>query len=164
MEVWWSFLFSSQILFAIKQLRGWTASKRSKSFSATLIFFLFLQTKPSFCRLFAWSQIDFSAIHSCFNLWISTYILILQKTSEKNSCFCLCSFCFLGRIYNSSCRGRPHRWICNDIGRNSLLGNGKNSKIFNKEFPCHSTFLYAFCLRLLGPCVRLWPVCFIKIR
>jgi hypothetical protein len=27
-----------------------------------LIFFLFLQTKPSFCRLFAWSHLDFSAI------------------------------------------------------------------------------------------------------
>jgi hypothetical protein len=27
-----------------------------------LIFFLFIQTKPSFCRRFAWSQLDFSAI------------------------------------------------------------------------------------------------------
>jgi hypothetical protein len=27
-----------------------------------LIFFLFLQTKPSFCRKFAWSQQDFSAV------------------------------------------------------------------------------------------------------
>ncbi len=27
-----------------------------------LIFFLFLLTKPSFCRMFAWSQLDFSAI------------------------------------------------------------------------------------------------------
>ncbi len=27
-----------------------------------LIFFLFLQTKPSFFRMFAWSQLDFSAI------------------------------------------------------------------------------------------------------
>jgi hypothetical protein len=26
-----------------------------------LIFFLFLQTKPSFSRLFAWSQLDISA-------------------------------------------------------------------------------------------------------
>jgi hypothetical protein len=25
-------------------------------------FLLFLQTKPSFCRMFAWSQLDFSAI------------------------------------------------------------------------------------------------------
>jgi hypothetical protein len=28
----------------------------------TVIFFLFLQTKPCFCRLFAWSQLDISAI------------------------------------------------------------------------------------------------------
>jgi hypothetical protein len=28
----------------------------------TVIFFIFLQTKPCFCRLFAWSQLDFSAI------------------------------------------------------------------------------------------------------
>ncbi len=27
-----------------------------------LIFFLILQTKPSFCRLFAWSQLGFPAI------------------------------------------------------------------------------------------------------
>jgi len=27
-----------------------------------LIFFLFFQTKASFCRMFAWSQLDFSAI------------------------------------------------------------------------------------------------------
>jgi hypothetical protein len=26
------------------------------------IFFLFLQTKPSFCQMFAWPQLDFSAI------------------------------------------------------------------------------------------------------
>jgi len=115
-----------------------------------LIFFLFLQTKPSFCRLFAWSQQDFSAIPvsiSAVSLRrLSTYILLdfkvtkwaisslthssnpfqvniaknkiktgREKTSEKRyikflsfhlcvvtkllapSCFCLYSFCFLGR-------------------------------------------------------------------
>jgi uncharacterized membrane protein len=46
-----------------------------------LIFFLFLQTKPSFCRLFAWSQLDFSAIPvsiSAVSLRsLPTYILML---------------------------------------------------------------------------------------
>jgi hypothetical protein len=45
-----------------------------------LIFFLFLQTKPCFCRLFAWSQLDFSAIPvsiSAVSLRrITTYILL----------------------------------------------------------------------------------------
>jgi hypothetical protein len=52
------------------------------------------------------------------------------------SCFCLCSFCFWGEVYNS--------WILNDIGRNSLLGNKKKiAKFLMRTFTCRSTFLYA---------------------
>ncbi len=35
---------------------------KGKSLIIWLIFFLFLQTKPSFCGMFAWSHLDFSAI------------------------------------------------------------------------------------------------------
>jgi len=34
-----------------------------------LIFFLFHQTKPCYCRLFAWSQLDFSAIPVSISGW-----------------------------------------------------------------------------------------------
>ncbi len=112
--------------------------KQKKSLIILLIFFLFLQTKPSFCCMFAWSQLDFSAIP------VSIFAVSLtgrqtwqnenrkrnlqriqnvqegkRKTSEKeaSSCFCLCSLCFWGEVSNS--------WILNDFGRNFLLGSGK---------------------------------------
>jgi hypothetical protein len=45
--------------------------------SKSKIFFLFLQTKPSFCRLFAWSQLDFSAIPvSISAVSLEGYILV----------------------------------------------------------------------------------------
>ncbi len=51
------------------------------------------------------------------------------------SCFCLCFLCFWGEVSMS--------WILNDIGRNSLLGNGKKlAKFLKRTFTCRSTFLY----------------------
>ncbi len=51
-----------------------------------MIFFLFLQTKPSFCRMYAWSQLDFSAIPvsiSAVSLRrLSTYIFFDFKIAK----------------------------------------------------------------------------------
>jgi hypothetical protein len=51
-----------------------------------LIFFLFLQTKPCFCRLFAWSQLDFSAnpvfISAVSSRRLTTYLLLDFKVSN----------------------------------------------------------------------------------
>jgi hypothetical protein len=102
-----------------------------------LIFFLFLQTKPSFFRLFAWFQLNFSVIpvsisavsltgrqtwQNVNSKWRLQRIQNVQEEKrhqkkETTSCFCLFSFCFWGEISNS--------WILNDIGRNFLLGSRK---------------------------------------
>ena len=50
--------------------------KQKQSLIIWLIFFLFLQTKPSFCRLFAWSRLDFSAIPVSFSAVSLGYTLI----------------------------------------------------------------------------------------
>jgi hypothetical protein len=51
-----------------------------------LIFFLFLQTKPCFCRLVAWSQLEFSAIPvsiSAVSLGrLTTYMLLDLKVAK----------------------------------------------------------------------------------
>ncbi len=120
-----------------------------------LIFFLFLQTKPSFCLMFAWSQPDFSAIPvsiSAVSLTSSqTWQTVnckrrLQRIQnvqegkrhqkkETSSCFFLCSFWFWGVVSDS--------WILNDIGRIFSLGNWKKiAKCLMRIFTCRSTFLY----------------------
>jgi hypothetical protein len=57
--------------------------KKKYSLIIWLIFFLFIQTKPSFCRLIAWSQLDFSTIPVSFSAVslrrLSTYMLILIR-------------------------------------------------------------------------------------
>ncbi len=87
--------------------------------------------------MFAWSQLDFSAIPVSISAVSLTSIQTMQNVSSKrrfqriqnvqewkkhqkketSSCICLCSFCFWGEVSNS--------WILNEIGRNFLLGNGK---------------------------------------
>jgi hypothetical protein len=54
-------------------------------------------------------------------------------------------------------RGRPHRWIWNDIGRNSLLGNRKNSQIFNEDF--HLPLYLPLCFLLTATKVRASDFC-----
>ncbi len=120
-----------------------------------LNFFLFLQTKSSFCCLFAWSQLDSSAIPVSISAVSLTSRLTWQNVNSKrrlqrienvqegkrhqkketSSCFCLCPFCFWGVVSNS--------WILNDIGRNFLLGNRKKiAKCLMRTFTYRSTFLY----------------------
>ncbi len=110
--------------------------------------------KSSFFLMFAWPQLDISAISvsiSAVSLtsrqtWQNVNskrrlqrILNVQegkKTSgkETSSCICLCSFCFWGEC-----------WILNNIDRNFLLGNSKKviAKCLMRTFTCRSTFLYA---------------------
>jgi len=105
--------------------------------------------------MFAWSQLDFSAI----SVSISAVSLTGRQTwqnvnnerrlqriqnaqegkrhqkKETSSCFCLCSFCFWGKVSNSR--------VLNDIGRNFLLGSRKKiAKCLMGTFTCRSTFLY----------------------
>jgi hypothetical protein len=85
--------------------------------------------------MFAWSQLDFSAIpvsisavsltsrQTWQNLNSQRKLQRIQNVQEEkrhqkketSSCFCLCSFCFLGKVSKSG--------ILNDISRNFLLGN-----------------------------------------
>ncbi len=101
------------------------------------IFFLFLQTKPSFCHMFVWYQLNFSPIpvsisavsltgrqtwQNVNSKWRLQRLQNVQEEKrqqkkETTSCFCLFSLCFWGEISNS--------WILNDIGRNFLLGSRK---------------------------------------
>ncbi len=108
-----------------------------------------------FCRMFAWSQLDFSAIPvsiSAVSLtgrqtWQNVIskgrlqrIQIVQEGKrhqrrESSTCFCLCSFCFWKEVSSS--------WILNDIGRNFLLGSRKKiAKCLMRTFTCRSTFLF----------------------
>ncbi len=105
--------------------------------------------------MFAWSQLDFSAIP----VSISAVSLISRQTwqnvsskrrlqriqnalegkrcqkKETSCCLCLCSFCFWGEVSNS--------WILNDIGRHFMLGNRKKiAKCLMRTSTCRSTFLY----------------------
>jgi hypothetical protein len=77
--------------------------------------------KPSFCRMFAWSQLDFSAIPISISAVSltgrQTWQNVISKKKlqriqnaqegkryqkkETSSCFCLCSFCFWGEVSNS---------------------------------------------------------------
>ncbi len=120
-----------------------------------LIFFLFLQTKPRFSPLFAWSQLDISATSDYVSVVYDDYQLnycwILKLLSGSSifkllnlcgnllsvypSCLCIFSFCFWGKYLNS--------WIWNDNDRNCLLGHRKKiSKFLVRTFTCRSTFLY----------------------
>ncbi len=66
-----------------------------------------------------------------------------HQKKETTSCFCICSFCFWGEVFNS--------WILNDIGRNFLLGNRKKiAKSLMRTFTCRSTFLYVLNWRKTG--------------
>ncbi len=121
-----------------------------------LIFFLFLQIKPSFRHMFAWSQLDFSAIPVSISAVSLTSRQTWQNVNSKrrlqrisnvqegkrhqkketSSCFCLCSICFWGKVSNSG--------ILNDIDRNFLLENTKKiAKCLMRTFTGCSTFLYA---------------------
>ena len=107
--------------------------------------------------MFAWSQLDFSAIPVSISAVSSTGRQTWQNVNikrrlqriqnaqegkrhqkkETSSCFCLCSFCFWGVVSNSWI------WILNDIGRNFLLGNRKKTaKCLMRPSTCRSTFLY----------------------
>jgi hypothetical protein len=52
-----------------------------------LIFFLILQTKPSFCRLFAWSQLDFPAIPVSISAVSLKGYQLIQDGSDKSGIF-----------------------------------------------------------------------------
>ncbi len=121
-----------------------------------LIFFLFLQTKPSFSCLFAWSQLDISATSGSVSVVSEGYqlnycwILKLlrgprifklinlcdnQLNSIPYSFLCLCSFWFWGKY--------SYSWMWNDISRNCLKGHRKKkAKFLMRTFTCRSTFLY----------------------
>ncbi len=109
-----------------------------QSLEVWLIFFLFLQTKPIYSTLFAWSQLDISATSDSVSAvsegyqlnypWILTLLSGLKIFKLLNlcgnqliripyGCLYLCSFCFWGKYSN--------RWIWYDIGRNCLLGHRK---------------------------------------
>jgi hypothetical protein len=80
-----------------------------------LIFFLFLQTKPSFCRLLAAPSWTF---------------LPKYRLSEYTRC-------------GGGRGGMGPQLNLNDIGRNCLLGNRKKiAKFIMRTFACRSTFLY----------------------
>ncbi len=97
-----------------------------------LIFFLFIQTKPSFCHMFAWSQLDCSAIPVSISAVSLTGRQTWQNVNSqrrcKSSCFCLCSFCFWEEVLIT--------FILNDNGRNFLLGSSKKicSQMFFEDF------------------------------
>ncbi len=80
------------------------------------MFFLFLQTKPSFCRMFAWSQLDFSAIPVSISAVSLTGRQTWQNVNSKKTAT-NSKFCFFGEVSNS--------WILNDIGKNFLAGSRK---------------------------------------
>jgi hypothetical protein len=105
--------------------------------------------------MFAWSQLDFSAIpvsisavsltgrQTWKNLNSKRRLQRIQEEQERkrhqkkdtSGCFCLCSFCFGGEVSDSG--------ILNVIGRNFLLGSRKKiAKCLMRTFTCHSTFLY----------------------
>ena len=80
-----------------------------------LIFFLFLQTKPSFCRLLAAPSWTF---------------LPKYRLSEYTRC-------------GGGRGGMGPQLNLNDIGRNCLLGNRKKiAKFLMRTFTCRSTFLF----------------------
>jgi hypothetical protein len=114
----WLFLRST------RETRGtrcctWTGWRRSAGTRwAWTIFFLFLQTKPSFSPLFTWSQLDISAtsdsvsavsegyqLHYCWIVKLLSgpricfLICVVTSLSVYPSCLCLCSFCIWGKIF-----------------------------------------------------------------
>ncbi len=105
--------------------------------------------------MFAWSQLDFSAIPASISAVSLTSRQTWQNVNSKrrlqriqniqerkkhqkketSGCFCLFSFVFWGEVSNS--------WILNDIDRNFLLGKRKKlAKCLMRTFTCRSTFLY----------------------
>ena len=113
--------------------------------------------------MFAWSQLDFSAIpvsrsavslasrQTWQNVNSKRRLQRMQNVKEgkegkkyqkkeTSSCFCLCSFCFWGEVSNIWIL-----WILNDISRNFLLGSRKKIAKWGlmRTFTCRSTFLYA---------------------
>jgi hypothetical protein len=105
--------------------------------------------------MFAWSQLDFSAIPVSISavslkgrqIWQNVNsrrklqrIQNVQEgkrhqKKETSSCYCLCSLCFWGEVSNSR--------ILTVISRNFLLGSRKKiAKFLMRTFTCCSTFLY----------------------
>ncbi len=60
-----------------------------------------------------------------------------HKKKEISSCFCLCSFCFLGEVSNSWILMTSAETSCWEIGRNSQM-------CLLRNFTCRSTFLYVW--------------------
>ncbi len=118
-----------------------------------LIFFLFLQTKPQFLGLFAWSQLDLSAVPVSSHPVLSPiYIYTLYNVHVLTpTCTVLyvisCAVNIRLQLYTCFLTMRskhPSSEILNDMGRNSLLGNRKKiAKFLMRTFTCRSTFLYA---------------------
>ncbi len=121
-----------------------------------LIFFLFLQTKLSFCRMFAWFQLDFPAIPVSISAVSLTGRQTWQNVTNKRrlqriqnvqegkrhqkkrhlAAFVFVPSIFWGEVFNSL--------ILNDISRNFLVGSRKKiAKCLMMRFTCCSTFLYA---------------------
>ncbi len=138
-----------------------------------LIFFLFLQTKPSFCRLFAGPSWTFLPKH-----WLSEYTRcggggwmghdqVMMEISDTTSrrtwqniieLLCLiytsihdsCHRCLLKIILSVLGRSFPQLNL-NDIGRNCLLGNReKIAKFLMRTFTYRSTVPSS-----MGGCMKL---------
>jgi hypothetical protein len=108
--------------------------------------------------LFAWSQLDFSAIPVSISAVSLTGRQTFQNVNSRRSlqriqnvqegkrhqkkrhlaAFVFVPSVFWGEVSNSS--------ILNDISRNFLLGSRKKiAKCLMRTFSCRSTFLYAHC-------------------
>jgi hypothetical protein len=128
-----------------------------------LIFFLILQTKPSFCHLFNWS-LGRTFLPFCFNLctvfW-KVYQLIyflpfkvakwaVPSLTHSSNPFRGLYICLFQYSLFKYCSSR----IFSDIDRNYLLGNRKKTaKFLMRTFTCRSTFLYAFSLHNISPLI-----------
>ncbi len=120
---------------------------------------------PGFCRLFAWSQLEFSAVPvSSHPILSPIYVYSVQCTcshTHMHSTVCdqLCCDPVNIRLQLYTCfltMGSKHASskILNDIGRNSLLENRKKiAKFLMRTFTCRSTFLYAHDIAPPSACV-----------
>jgi hypothetical protein len=125
-----------------------------------LIFFLFLQTKPSFCRLFAWSQLDFSAIpvsiSSASLRRLSTYVLLdlrlnngkfplshifqilFFQDSRFKYCIILLDCQFINNISDNSCLVSTQHTMWGQRGEWQLYSDNKQTNLAKCKQRVHS--------------------------
>jgi hypothetical protein len=101
-----------------------------------LIFFLYLQTKPSFCCLFAWTFLSF--LLQSLSVYQFIYFLgfkVAERGSFLSDIFFksfseYCKYVYFN-IHDSN--------LFSDIGRDCLLGNRKKiAKFLMRTFTCRS--------------------------